>query len=751
MRHSILTPFLVATLPTLVAQDPGTGAAPPAAVQLPAATLGLADHLPWLTDGQEFFEKDPRPHRVTVDRVALVDEACAKAKAKGTLVLWYVHRIEEETLHGNQMYRAPVLDIYARQVLFADPDVSELATHAFVPLRCVMDQALSDRFGLKPLAFVEPAVVFLDGDGKVVHFVERIRTFHGQWFADLCVRVLDHAGVKRTGATVDELRQRGLWREALAMASKGSDAASLLQTARLQRLLRQPEQALDSVRKARALAESVVRPAGSSLDSLVRKNADGSVDYLDLVRVRADGTQEYLGGRGDAQDRAAEAFGDAICEEGLLLSMLGRPLEAQAVLEGAWRCVGTRRAEAEYLFALNTLRLGDEGAAMLRFQLAAQRYPDTLFGRRARANSTIGPDDRPLGAAFTGFESIVYLPESAYQGLPKDTTWQGERRSPAAIARAGTEFLLQQQRDDGGFSDSRYAYWPDSKITPNVWVAITAIAMTALWEHRAAHPDLQGRIDSALRRGEAYLLEPKHMDREVNETCYADAYRLMYFTRRARASSGEERAALVGKMNRIVQAAAQAQKASGFWAHEYENAFATGAVLQEVLAAKAAGATVPTEMTDKAAAALLTARTKNGAYVYGGAADARSAGSLKDAAARMPVCEGSLLVLGRSDLDRVRFALQNFWDHMQRLETVRRNDFHSDGELAGFFFFHALFHTTEMVPLLPPEEQTIHWQRIVDLVQRIPEMDGSFLDSHELGRSYGTAMALLVLHNAARG
>jgi hypothetical protein len=59
------------------------------------------------------------------------------------------------------------------------------------------------------------------------------------------------------------------------------------------------------------------------------------------------------------------------------------------------------------------------------------------------------------------------------------------------MARAGVLFLLAQQRDDGGFTDARYAYWPNSEITPNVWVAITSIAMTALLEHRAAHADLQ--------------------------------------------------------------------------------------------------------------------------------------------------------------------------------------------------------------------------------------------------------------------
>ncbi len=716
MHHRLLSFALAASSTLSIALAQATATAPP-----PAATLGLADHIPWLTDGQEFHERDPRPLVVTVDRLALIDEACAKAKAEGKLVLWYVHRIQEKTLGGRQMYRAPVLDVYARQVLFADPDVAELVTHAFVPVRCVMDQALSDRFGLRPLAFVEPAVVWLDGDGKVVHFVERIRTFHGQWFADLCVRVLDRFAPPRAGATVDELRGRGLWREALALALKAAakSPADWLAIARLQRLLRMPDAALASVAKA---AASAATPTGAEESGR---------------RRRPNAEQQRL-------------LGDVAAEHGLILAASGRPLDAQPLLEDAWRSGSARAAEAGYWYACNALRLGDEVGAMRRFALVAQKFPDTLFGRRARANTTLGPDDRPLGAAFTGFEAIAWPPDSAYAGLPKDTTWQGDRLTPAAMARGAVEFLLAQQRDDGGFTDARYAYWPSSEITPNVWVAISSIAMTALYEHRAAHPDLHERIDRALARGEAFVLDPKRLNRGANEDCYSDAYRLMYLARRTSDSDGAVRERLVAQMNEIVQAAARRQKPGGFWAHEYENAFATGAVLQEVLAAKAAGASVPTEVTDKAAAALLSARFQNGTFVYGGAAGARQPTGLKDSAGRMPVCEGALLQLGRSDLDKVRFALQNFWDHMQNLEGVRRNDFHSDGELGGFFFFHSVFHASEVVKLLPEEERAAHWQRFVALLQQIPEFDGSFLDSHELGRSYGTAMALLTLRNATR-
>lgn len=79
------------------AEAPATPA--PAA---PPAHLGLGDEIPWRSDGQEFFDNQRNRVRAGVDRMALVQEACAAAKAKGTLVLWYVHRIQEKTLAGNQ-------------------------------------------------------------------------------------------------------------------------------------------------------------------------------------------------------------------------------------------------------------------------------------------------------------------------------------------------------------------------------------------------------------------------------------------------------------------------------------------------------------------------------------------------------------------------------------------------------------------------------------------------------------------------
>jgi hypothetical protein len=62
-------------------------------------------------------------------------------------------------------------------------------------------------------------------------------------------------------------------------------------------------------------------------------------------------------------------------------------------------------------------------------------------------------------------------------------------------------------------------------------------------------------------------------------------------------------------------------------------------------------------------------------------------------------------------------------------------------------FMHSLYHTSEAIRLLPEERAKAERQKMRERLLGHPEIDGTFLDSEELGRSYGTAMALLILAN----
>ena len=64
----------------------------------------------------------------------------------------------------------------------------------------------------------------------------------------------------------------------------------------------------------------------------------------------------------------------------------------------------------------------------------------------------------------------------------------------------------------------------------------------------------------------------------------------------------------------------------------------------------------------------------------------------------------------------------------------------------GFFFWYDMRARTEAIGMIENSELReklfAHQQNIV---MKLPEIDGCFVDSHELGRCYGTAMAILCL------
>lgn len=715
----LLATMLTALVPTARAQQVPSSPKAPADI----FTLGLDQQIPWIEDGEQHVDGAPRVRTAKpIDRAALLDQALGRARTQGRLVLWSIPRILEKGLGGNQMYRAPILDGYMRHVVFADPDVAQVITNRFVPLRMVCDEALSERFGIRPLDVVEPAVVFLDADGKVVHLLERVRTFNAHWFCELLRRVLARHDEEQVVTDPARAIAEGRYEQALALlaANKETTPAQGLLHASVLRRLRRVDEALARLDGLRPPAAPTRRQRGAPLSEA------------------------------EQQARELNALLDA--EQGLTLLQGGRCQEAMPYLSRAFRGAGPRAAEAGYLLALATLEAGQETEALRLFQLVANRYPDTVHGRKATANLVLGKDERPAGATFTGFESVRFLPEAAYVGLPRDTAWAGPAISAKELAVQATRTLLTLQRDHGGFTDSRYAYWPDPEITPNTWVAITALCATALLEHRDVDPTQVDpeAVDGALARAETFLFDPARLRRGRNEDVYADAYRMLFLVRKHEKAEPAARPAILSRLNTLIEEGVQRQKESGFFAHEYENAFCTGVMLWSTMLARNIGAKVQEEVTDKGLLALLSARTRNGAFVYGGAAAPDRQGNLKDASARMPLCEGTLMAFGRSDQEKLEFAFQTFWQYLDRIEKVRRNDFHSDGELAGFFFFHALFHTSEAARLLPEQLGETARTRLLALLQRVPEMDGSFVDSHEIGRSYGTAMALLTLKNVVQ-
>ena len=93
--------FVLALALPLAAQD----------TRHPALDLNLDGAIPWIRDPEVLVDKRHYSFGLAtkIDRTELLDQAIARAKEQNKPILWYVPRIvENQNLHGQQMYRAPV-------------------------------------------------------------------------------------------------------------------------------------------------------------------------------------------------------------------------------------------------------------------------------------------------------------------------------------------------------------------------------------------------------------------------------------------------------------------------------------------------------------------------------------------------------------------------------------------------------------------------------------------------------------------
>src|SRR5262249_17099549 len=168
--------------------------------------------------------------------------------------------------------------------------------------------------------------------------------------------------------------------------------------------------------------------------------------------------------------------------------------------------------------------------------------------------------------------------------------------------------------------------------------------------------------------------------------------------------------------------------------------------LQALAAGRDTGAKVDQEAIERGLRALLHCRSAKGTFTYGYSA-AEPHESVEAAAGRMPLCELALLQWGKAEQPSPRAALDAGFANHGLLAAVRKYDDHADQyHYGGFFFwFDMLGRTEATMQLADAAPRGALQAQQKQLVLDLPEFDGCFVDSHELGRCYGTAMALLGL------
>ena len=417
-------------------------------------------------------------------------------------------------------------------------------------------------------------------------------------------------------------------------------------------------------------------------------------------------------------------------------------------------------SEDGLIYGMSLFRLGQHAQATKVWQQTSQRFGNEPLGWKAAAEAeTIGPFVR-------GFEIHRQLPEGAYQfDSIKGSAAPENVYSPADVRARGIEFLLGMQNQDGGFRDSDYDYGGTDSL-PNVHVAVTALAGTAMVQELArdgasvVKGEARKKVGAAIKSAIGFVTDQTRINQvDRDEILWAYAFRLRFLiqVKKLGPTIGEEvgipPATLDQHISKAVDSLESVQSRRGSWYHEYNNPFVTATALLALFEAHDAGATVDSTKVKKGVASLARDRFGNGAFPYAssrGRGNHSSDGSkreIAESAGRMPLCELGLRYWGKSSDEALVDAIKISFRGQANLDRSFKYDDHtSTFHYGGFFFWYDMRARSEAISRVKDaaaKAEFISRQRAI--IMGLPEIDGCFVDSHELGRVYGTSMALLSL------
>jgi hypothetical protein len=616
-----------------------------------------------------------------------LEAALAEARRVNRPVFWYV-----ATLPGSPMDRKPVIDMYMRAGPFSMPDVVSAINRRFVPVKVYpkRDEAKARR--LERLTFIEPGFVVLRPDGTEIGRVDRLTTFQELWFVQLLNRMIEGQGdlARPSDAAaaagwphqIDELLLDGLWDLAAAV----------------------PMPPHHSVFPSYAWGRVAAR----------RGDARRAREHLDAANApEAQVESGLLALREEDWSRA----------EGILSRVTG----------------GARRDEAQYLLGAARHRLNRQPEAIEVWRRLSQSSPDSPWAAKAAAEvEGYGPFGR-------GFEEFGYLPADAMPAAAAGVAGTQRAREDKDVdwlVSRSVRYLLERQNPDGSYDDSNYDFGGRDSL-PDVYVAVTALSALALLEWNGIEPE---RVKNAITRSAAWLADERHVATENRqERVWAHSYRALFFARLA-ASGGPLADQASAKLRDVAKRLADLQAEDGGFAHEYANPFATATALHALKIAERSGVATPASVFSRGAASLQGARGDDGTFSYGFGRQ-RGSKNVAMAAGRMPTCELALLMCGASTEPKLASAIATSFEHHGALEQVRKYDDHAPPHgIGGFFFWYDVYGRCLAIDALSdPAKKRAAFEQQRKAIAAIAEIDGRFVDSHELGKPYGTAMGLLSL------
>ncbi|MFK5957104.1 MAG: hypothetical protein QM477_11735 [Planctomycetota bacterium] len=391
------------------------------------------------------------------------------------------------------------------------------------------------------------------------------------------------------------------------------------------------------------------------------------------------------------------------------------------------------QVEALWLYAAGLHDLHKESTAREILQQMQDQFPEHPMAAKAALEL------EGHGPYWRGFESYDELPAEALSAnfsgtLAPAGTFDREELEQRAVA-----FLQRTQMEDGAWRDSRYDFGGTDSM-PNVYAAITAINARGLLGKDAATE----AMDQAL----SFLASDKNLNLEDrDELIWVYLYRIqLYCALLDRPLQDGDEANIHELLVHNVDAMVGMQSKNGSWFHEYENPFVTASCLLALFQASEHGVTHPDldKIVERGLIPLEKSRSKKGAYSY---YLGNRSSRIEASVGRTPVGELARFVWGEAKKKDLIHAVSNSFRDQEPLFLARKYDDHTNMyAYGGFFFWYSMLVRTQTIVALPEGKQRAKFmQQQRELVLALPEIDGAFIDSHELGRSYGTGMALWCL------
>lgn len=368
------------------------------------------------------------------------------------------------------------------------------------------------------------------------------------------------------------------------------------------------------------------------------------------------------------------------------------------------------------------------------------------------------PAEREVRDALKRANALLLDAREAYQ--PKASKADGPdgeekgRKAPARSAGARREWPYEGVYRVGG------------EIPIGYRIGGTAIAACALIECADGEPKADAR--AAIEGGLDFVLEALAdpsmglgFEKGYDVRGWGHAYALGFLLRlRSARLVPEKRAAEVEAAIDMLVARLQETEigARGGWNYSRPqgddsdpSTFMTAPTLLFLFEARAQGEAVDPAVVERALKCLEDARLPTGAFQYGSDKTAQTGKGFEDvpgAIGRMAVCEVVLHLAGRGSVERIRGAIEAFFQHWEWLEKRRRQTgtHVAPYMIAPYYFFYAHRHVAQAIEFLPEGEREAWRQKLLALLWKVREKDGGWNDRvFPRSESFGTAMTVLAL------